>query len=175
MKANKYRDHYCGNLSEDNINENVVVSGWVDSVRDHGGILFLDLRDSEGVLQVTSHDNSMFENLKENLIRELMELQHSGRMSASDIEMIKSLTTSLKNIYKIDKCVEERESYRRGRMYRDDGMYRDDRMYDDGMSRRYMRGYRARGGVAEQLHELMENADEDEKQILKKALKQIEG
>jgi hypothetical protein len=112
----------------------------------------------------------MFENLKENLIRELMELQHSDRMSASDIEMIKSLTTSLKNIYKIDKCVEERESYRRGRMYRDDGMYRDDEM-----SRRYMRGYRTRGGVAEQLHELMENADEDEKQILKKALKQIEG
>lgn len=70
MKKNKYRDHYCGNLTEDNINEHITVCGWVDSVRDHGGILFLDLRDSEGVLQVTSQDNDMFVNLnKESVVR----------------------------------------------------------------------------------------------------------
>ena len=70
MKKNKYRDHYCGNLTEDNINEHITVSGWVDSVRDHGGILFLDLRDSEGVLQVTSQDNNMFVHLnKESVVR----------------------------------------------------------------------------------------------------------
>lgn len=70
MKSNKYRDHYCGNLNENNINEHIVVSGWVDSVRDHGGILFLDLRDSEGVLQVTSQDNDMFVHLsKESVVR----------------------------------------------------------------------------------------------------------
>ena len=70
MKKNKYRDYYCGNLTEANIDEEVTLCGWVDSVRDHGGILFLDLRDAEGVLQVTSHDNEMFAHLnKESVVQ----------------------------------------------------------------------------------------------------------
>ncbi len=70
MKKNKYRDYYCGNLTEKNVDEKVTLCGWVDSVRDHGGILFLDLRDSEGVLQVTSHDNEMFAHLaKESVVQ----------------------------------------------------------------------------------------------------------
>ena len=42
---NKYRTHTINELSNKMIDEHVVVSGWVENIRDHGGVLFLDLRD----------------------------------------------------------------------------------------------------------------------------------
>jgi len=46
------RSTYCGSIKESNIGEEIVVCGWVHSRRDHGGVIFIDLRDREGVLQV---------------------------------------------------------------------------------------------------------------------------
>ena len=46
------RDYYCGDLNEGNIGEEVRLLGWVDTVRDHGGVLFINLRDREGIVQV---------------------------------------------------------------------------------------------------------------------------
>ncbi len=46
------RTHYCGMLSAKDIGQNVVVTGWVQSKRDHGGLIFLDLRDRSGMIQV---------------------------------------------------------------------------------------------------------------------------
>ncbi|MDG2273791.1 MAG: aspartate--tRNA ligase [Halioglobus sp.] len=46
------RSHYCGALSTANIDETVTLCGWVDRRRDHGGVIFLDLRDRQGVVQV---------------------------------------------------------------------------------------------------------------------------
>lgn len=67
---NEYRNRYCGLIGVDDVDQEVVVSGFVDSVRDHGGILFLDLRDSEGILQITSEDPNMFLHLtKESVVR----------------------------------------------------------------------------------------------------------
>lgn len=63
MKSNKYRDIYCGKVNEDFIGKTIRVSGWVENIRDHGGILFLDLRDMYGVLQIVSNDNSIFDNI----------------------------------------------------------------------------------------------------------------
>ena len=46
------RSHYCGHLTEDNIDQEVILSGWVHRRRDHGGVIFVDLRDREGVSQI---------------------------------------------------------------------------------------------------------------------------
>ncbi len=54
---NKYRDHNTSMISESDIGKILRVSGWVENIRDHGGIKFIDLRDHYGVLQVTFQNN----------------------------------------------------------------------------------------------------------------------
>lgn len=70
MKTNKYRSIMISDITNDMTGKTIVVSGWVQNIRDHGGILFLDLRDTSGVLQTVSNDDSMFKGLaKESVIR----------------------------------------------------------------------------------------------------------
>ena len=64
---NFYRSHNCGELNVKNIDQDVYISGWVNKKRDHGGLLFVDLRDEYGITQcVVNADNPSF-NLIENL------------------------------------------------------------------------------------------------------------
>ena len=65
---NLYSSHNCGELNTNNINEDVYISGWINKIRDHGGVLFVDLRDEYGLTQcVVNSDNPKFkviENIK---------------------------------------------------------------------------------------------------------------
>ena len=61
--VNKYRTKSCGEISEADIDKEVRVAGWVENIRDHGGVKFLDLRDQYGVLQVVVHDETLLENV----------------------------------------------------------------------------------------------------------------
>ncbi|WP_201323755.1 aspartate--tRNA ligase [Pseudanabaena sp. lw0831] len=48
------RSHYCGHLNAKQIGQTVSLCGWIDRRRDHGGVIFLDLRDRTGILQIVS-------------------------------------------------------------------------------------------------------------------------
>ena len=54
MKANMYRDVYLKDITEEQIGQTLKVSGWVENIRDHGGVSFIDLRDMQVVLRDTS-------------------------------------------------------------------------------------------------------------------------
>ena len=70
MIKNKYRSHLISELNNEIIGENITISGWVENIRDHGGVLFLDLRDCTGVLQTVSNDDNMFKGLaKESVVK----------------------------------------------------------------------------------------------------------
>ena len=58
---NKYSTHNCSELSEKEINKTVHLSGWLHRKRDHGNLLFIDLRDHYGITQcVVENDNTFF-------------------------------------------------------------------------------------------------------------------
>ena len=59
FRPNAYRSCLCNGVNENLTGQNVRVAGWVENIRDHGGVQFLDLRDQYGVVQVVVHDDSL--------------------------------------------------------------------------------------------------------------------
>jgi aspartyl-tRNA synthetase len=74
------RTHYCGEINQKHIDQTVSVCGWVNRRRDHGGVIFVDLRDKKGILQVVfdPDDEAMF-GLAESLRNEFV-LQVKGKV-----------------------------------------------------------------------------------------------
>ena len=95
--ANKYRTHKCSELTEKLVDKKVRVAGFVENIRDHGGVIFLDLRDMTGVVQVVSNDDSIFDGITressitiEGTIRKRNEEDYNSRISTGTIELLVS-------------------------------------------------------------------------------------
>lgn len=63
MTENPYRTHICTEIGDALLNQQVRVAGWVENIRDHGGVLFVDLRDHYGVVQVVVYDEQMLQDV----------------------------------------------------------------------------------------------------------------
>jgi len=95
--ANKYRTHKCSELTEKLVDQEVRVAGFVENIRDHGGVIFLDLRDMTGVVQVVSNDDSIFDGITressitiKGTIRKRNEEDYNSRISTGTIELLVS-------------------------------------------------------------------------------------
>ena len=92
---NKYRTHLIKDIDESLVGIEIVVSGWVENIRDHGGVLFLDLRDETGTLQTVSNDDDMFKGIaKESVVRLAGKLRkrsedtYNDRISTGSVELV---------------------------------------------------------------------------------------
>ena len=82
-----YRSHTCADLKTEDVGSNVRLSGWVHRVRDHGGVLFIDLRDHYGVTQVLCDPDSPVFSQVENVRSEWC-IRIDGEVKARDPELI---------------------------------------------------------------------------------------
>ena len=64
FRENEYRTQYCNAVSEKDIGKKVRAAGWVANIRDHGGIMFADLRDQYGEVQIVFHNDSLLEGIR---------------------------------------------------------------------------------------------------------------
>ena len=92
---NKYRNNYCGLLTENDDAKKVRLAGFVENIRDHGGVIFVDLRDEKGVIQLVSNDETMFNNLTrestitvEGTIRKRNEEDYNNNIETGKIELL---------------------------------------------------------------------------------------
>ncbi len=74
------RSHYCGHLSEEHIDQEVTLSGWVHRRRDHGGVIFVDLRDREGIAQIVFDPDNPEMFMQAERIRNEYVLQVKGKV-----------------------------------------------------------------------------------------------
>ena len=102
MKENKYRDHYCGKLNNDDIGKTVKVAGFIENIRDHGGVIFVDIRDQYDTLQLVSNDDKMFDNLTREssvsvtgTVRKRAEEDYNNRIKTGEIELFVDSITVL--------------------------------------------------------------------------------
>ena len=80
---NQYRTHTCGALREENVGQTVKLSGWVDTIRDHGGVTFLDLRDQYGITQIVLHDENAVKQISKESV-----ITISGSVKKRDTETV---------------------------------------------------------------------------------------
>lgn len=82
-----YRSHNCAELNASNVGETVRLSGWVHRVRDHGGVLFVDLRDHYGVTQVLADpDSPAFAGVEK--VRSEWCIRIDGEVKARDADLV---------------------------------------------------------------------------------------
>src|SRR5881398_4174673 len=83
MTENMFRTHDCNSLRKGDISRQVTLAGWVNVTRDHGGVIFVDLRDREGITQVVFRPEENTQLAKEaHALRSEDVIQVSGKVAA---------------------------------------------------------------------------------------------
>jgi aspartyl-tRNA synthetase len=90
---NKYRSHNCNELRKDDLDKNISISGWINKKRDHGNLLFIDLRDNYGITQcIIDKENKNFLDLEKTQLETVIKV--SGKVvSRSDDTINKEIDT----------------------------------------------------------------------------------
>ena len=78
-----YRTLFCNDIRDEHVGKTVQLAGWVDVVRDHGGVIFIDLRDYTGVTQVVVHDEELLKNVNRETV-----ISVSGVVNKRDEETV---------------------------------------------------------------------------------------
>ena len=108
---NKYRSHNCNELRKENVGKKVFLSGWINKKRDHGNLLFLDLRDNYGITQcIIDKDNSNFKDLEKVQLETVIKIE--GKVINRSEETINreiqtgEIEVSIENFNILGKCKE---------------------------------------------------------------------
>ena len=104
--ANIYRDVTLQNVSENDIGKQMKVSGWVENIRDHGGVSFIDLRDMYGVLQVVIREPELLKGIKkeecisiDGVMEQRDEETYNPKIPSGTIELEAKKITVLGQVY----------------------------------------------------------------------------
>ena len=108
---NKYRTHTCGELSKKNRDQKVFLSGWINKKRDHGNLLFLDLRDNYGITQcVIDKKNNYFVSLEkvqlESVIKVVGEVAERSRETVNEDISTGEVELKIESFELISECKE---------------------------------------------------------------------
>ena len=105
--TNMYRTKTLGQISEKEIGQAITVAGWVENIRDHGGVSFIDLRDMYGVLQVVLHDTSLLDGISredcvsiEGVMQRRDEETFNPKIPTGTIELSAQKLTVLGKVYR---------------------------------------------------------------------------
>ena len=105
--SNIYRDRLLNNISESDIGATLKVAGWVENIRDHGGVSFIDLRDMYGVLQIVMRNTDLLDGITredcisiEGVVDKRDEETYNPKIPTGTIELEAHSVTVLGKVYK---------------------------------------------------------------------------
>lgn len=105
-QANIYRDMTLNNVKEGDIGKEIRIAGWVENIRDHGGVSFIDLRDMYGIIQVVLRNTSLLEGIVkedclsiEGLVEKRDEETYNPKIPSGTIEVEAHAITILGKVY----------------------------------------------------------------------------
>ena len=98
----KYRTHNCSELTISNLNQEIILSGWIDTIRDHGNLIFIDLRDNFGITQcVIDAKNKIFNEISKLSNESIIKIV-GNVIQRSDETINKTIADTLKSILVYD-------------------------------------------------------------------------
>ena len=105
--SNIYRDVTLDSVSESDVGKNLKLAGWVENIRDHGGVSFIDLRDMYGVMQVVMRDTTLLDGISkedcisiEGVIEHRDEETYNPKIPTGTIELEAHKVEILGRVYK---------------------------------------------------------------------------